>query len=74
MPEGVTLTLIAVVVLAGFGSVAPVIVAGMLLGVAESLTGVMVGPEFQRLSIFLVYLVVATLRPGGLLGKAFYAH
>lgn len=64
----------AVVVLAGFGSVAPVIVAGILLGVTENLTGILVGPEFQRLSIFLVYLVVATLRPGGLFGKRFYAH
>jgi len=70
----VLLIAFAVVVLAGFGSVAPVLVAGILLGVAENLTGVLVGPEFQRLSIFLVYLVVATLRPGGLFGKRFYAH
>jgi len=73
---GVSLLLIAfaVVVLAGFGPIAPVIVAGVLLALSEQLVGLAFGTEFQRLAIFGVYLAVATLRPHGLFGARFYAH
>lgn len=73
---GVSLLLIAfaVVVLAGFGPIAPVIVAGVLLALSEQLVGLYLGTEYQRLAIFAVYLAVATLRPHGLFGTRFYAH
>jgi branched-chain amino acid transport system permease protein len=73
---GVSLLLIAfaVVVLAGFGPIAPVLVAGVILATSEQLVGLYLGTEYQRLSIFVVYLVVATLRPNGLFGARFYAH
>ena len=64
----------AVVVLAGFGSVAPVLVAGIVLGVTASVAGYLIGPEYQRLSLFVMYLAVATLRPAGLFGQRYYAH
>jgi len=73
---GVSLLLIAfaVVVLAGFGPIAPVIVAGVVLALSEQLVGLSLGTEYQRLAIFAVYLAVATLRPHGLFGARFYAH
>ena len=73
---GVSLLLIAfaVVVLAGFGPILPVMVAGVLLAGSEQLAGVYLGTEYQRLAIFVVYLAVATLRPHGLFGGRFYAH
>jgi branched-chain amino acid transport system permease protein len=73
---GISLLLIAfaVVVLAGFGPIAPVVVAGVLLALSEQLTGLYLGTEYQRLAIFAVYLAVATLRPHGLFGARFYAH
>ncbi len=73
---GVTFVLIAfaVVVLAGFGPIAPVLVAGVILALSEQFTGLYLGTEYQRLSIFVVYLVVATFRPNGLFGARFYAH
>lgn len=73
---GVSLLLVAfaVVVLAGFGPIAPVIVAGVLLALTEQFAGLYIGTEFQRLAIFAVYLLVATLRPHGLFGGRFYAH
>lgn len=64
----------AVVVLAGFGSIAPVIVAGVVLATAEQLVGLYVGTSFQRLAIFSAYLLIATVRPRGLFGARFYAH
>jgi branched-chain amino acid transport system permease protein len=73
---GVSLLLIAfaVVVLAGFGPIAPVIVAGVLLATSEQFVGLYLGTEYQRLAIFGVYLAVATLRPHGLFGARYYAH
>lgn len=73
---GVSLLLIAfaVVVLAGFGPIAPVLVAGVVLALSEQLVGLYLGTEYQRLAIFAVYLAVATLRPHGLFGARFYAH
>jgi branched-chain amino acid transport system permease protein len=73
---GVSLLLIAfaVVVLAGFGPIAPVIVAGVILAMSEQLVGLYLGTEYQRLAVFIVYLAVATLRPHGLFGARFYAH
>lgn len=64
----------ATVVLAGFGSVLPVIAAGLILALAENLTGVVAGLQYQRLSIFVVYLIVAVAWPHGLFGKKFYGH
>jgi branched-chain amino acid transport system permease protein len=73
---GVSLLLVAfaVVVLAGFGPIAPVLVAGVLLALSEQMVGLYLGTEYQRLAIFAVYLAVATLRPNGLFGARFYAH
>jgi branched-chain amino acid transport system permease protein len=73
---GVSLLLIAfaVVVLAGFGPIAPVIVAGVILALSEQLVGLYLGTDYQRLAIFAVYLAVATVRPHGLFGARFYAH
>jgi branched-chain amino acid transport system permease protein len=73
---GVSFLLVAfaVVVLAGFGPIAPVLVAGVLLALSEQMVGLYLGTEYQRLAIFGVYLAVATLRPNGLFGARFYAH
>lgn len=74
--EGVSILFVAfaVVVLAGFGSVAPVLVAGLVLGVASSIVGLLIGPQYEVLALFLVYLAVATFRPSGLFGKTYYGH
>lgn len=73
---GVSLLLVAfaVVVLAGFGPIAPVVVAGVVLAMSEQLVGLYLGTEYQRLAIFAVYLIVATVRPHGLFGARYYAH
>ena len=64
----------AVVVLAGFGSVAPVLLGGIILALTQSMAGLVFGLQYQRLALFAMYLAVATLRPSGLFGKRFYAH
>ncbi len=58
-----------VTVVGGMGSLAGAIVAGIMLGVASSLT-TLVYPQMADIVIFLVMAVVLLVRPSGLFGKA----
>ncbi len=55
-----------IVILAGLGNVAGVIVAGMGLGVAENFAGFILGAEFQTAFIFSLLVVLLILRSGKL--------
>ena len=73
---GATLTMKAfvIVVFGGLGSVPGAIVGGLVLGVAEHVATLFVGPGYQEGIGFIVLLVILVLRPSGLLGKRFYAE
>lgn len=58
----------AAAVLGGFGSVGGVIVAGMLMGVAEMLFGRYLSTALMDISAFLVIMLVLIVRPRGLFG------
>lgn len=58
-----------VTVVGGMGSLPGAIVAGILLGIASSLT-TLVYPQMADIVIFLVMAVVLLVRPSGLFGKA----
>lgn len=51
-----------IVILAGFGNVAGVIVAGMGLGVAENFAGFILGAEFQTAFIFSLLVIILVVR------------
>lgn len=57
-----------VVVLGGMGSVPGALLGGVLIGIIESLGGLFFGESLGQLGIFLVFIIVLLLRPGGLLG------
>jgi branched-chain amino acid transport system permease protein len=69
---GESLTLIAFVVvsLGGFGSVPGALVAGLLIGVVQSLSAYWLGPAYQDVVVYALFLGVLWLRPQGLLGTA----
>ena len=73
---GATLTMKAfvIVVFGGLGSVPGAIVGGLVMGVAEHVATLFVGPGYQEGIGFIVLLVILVLRPSGLLGKRFYAE
>ncbi len=73
---GATLTMKAfvIVVFGGLGSVPGAIVGGLVMGVAEHVATLFVGPGYQEGIGFIVLLVTLVLRPSGLLGKRFYAE
>jgi branched-chain amino acid transport system permease protein len=63
-----TLKALVIVVLAGLGSMHGALAAGLLLGVAESLSTVWIGAEYQQVVGLLILLGVLLLRPRGLFG------
>jgi len=58
-----------VVVLGGMGSVAGALVAGLFVGVVESLSGLWLGESLGQIGIFVMFILVLLLRPSGLFGE-----
>ena len=65
-----TLKSLIIVVLAGTGSILGAFPAGLLLGLAEALSGITIGAEYREVVGLALFLVVLLLRPQGLFGKA----
>lgn len=63
-----TIKALVVVVLAGLGNVFGVFAAGVLLGVAEALSVLAIGPAYREVVGLALFLVVLLLRPQGLFG------
>jgi branched-chain amino acid transport system permease protein len=61
----------AAAVLGGLNSLPGAIVGGLVLGVAESLTGAWISIQFKNTLAFVIIIVVLLVRPEGLLGKTF---
>lgn len=57
------------VALGGFGSVYGALAAGVLIGLIEAMTALLVAPSLKMLGVFAVYLAVVTFRPRGLFGS-----
>ena len=57
------------VALGGFGSILGSLVAGVLIGLVESLGGLLIDPSYKTLIVFALYLSVVLVRPMGLFGR-----
>ena len=57
-----------IVALGGFGNIGGAFLAGILVGLVENIGGFFVGPEFKYTLVFILYLIVISLRPKGLFG------
>jgi branched-chain amino acid transport system permease protein len=67
---GGTFGLIAfcVVALGGFGSIEGAFIAGIIVGLAQTLGGFFIDPAYKYAFVFLIYLITVWIRPQGLLG------
>ncbi len=67
---GTLFSLIAfmVVAMGGFGSIPGALLAAVLIGLIESLSGFYIGPVYKYIAVFGIYLVVILIRPKGLFG------
>ena len=57
------------VALGGFGSISGALVAGIIIGVLQVLSGFFLTSTLKFVPVYLLYLVVVLLRPKGLLGR-----
>src|SRR5690348_16320254 len=69
---GETLAIVAFVTvsLGGFGSVPGALVAGLAIGVIESLSGFLIGAVYKDMVVYALFLGFLWFRPQGLMGKA----
>jgi len=68
--ESLTIIAFVTVTLGGFGSVPGAMIAGVLIGLIESLSAFYFGPIFQDVVVYGLFVVILWVRPHGLLGKA----
>ena len=58
----------AIVALGGFGSIEGAFIAGILVGLVQTLGGYFFDPAYKYAIVFLIYLITVWIRPQGLLG------
>ena len=56
--------------LGGFGSVPGALIAGLLIGVIESLSAYWIGAVYKDIVVYSLFVAVLWLRPQGLMGKS----
>ena len=56
------------VVMGGFGSIPGALVGGMIMGLADSLTGVYFSPSFKYVGICIAFLLIVQFKPKGIFG------
>jgi branched-chain amino acid transport system permease protein len=57
------------VALGGFGSIPGSFIAGIIIGLVESLGGLFIAPAFKYTFVYIIYLLVVFIRPQGLWGR-----
>ncbi|MBZ6079286.1 ABC transporter permease [Microvirga puerhi] len=73
MGQSIIVTIFAVVVIGGMGSIFGAIVSGLMLGLIEGLTKVFY-PEASTTVIFIIMTIVLVFRPAGLFGRETSSH
>ncbi|MGI4809990.1 MAG: branched-chain amino acid ABC transporter permease [Janthinobacterium lividum] len=66
--EAFVLVAFTIVVLGGMGSVPGALIGGLLIGVVESLSGLLLGDSLGQIGIFAIFILVLLFRPAGLFG------
>ena len=57
------------VALGGFGSIAGALAAGVVIGLVESLSALVIEPSMKQIGIYVLYMLVVLIRPRGLFGN-----
>lgn len=73
MGQSIIITIFAVVVIGGMGSIFGAIVSGLALGLIEGLTKVFY-PQASTTVIFIIMTIVLVFRPAGLFGRETSSH
>jgi branched-chain amino acid transport system permease protein len=68
---GLSFTLLAfvIVIMGGLGSVTGAYIGGLVIGMVESVTSLLLTPELAWVAIFIIFVLILLYRPKGFLGK-----
>ncbi|MEM7538226.1 MAG: branched-chain amino acid ABC transporter permease, partial [Chloroflexota bacterium] len=58
-----------IIIIGGLGSIPGALIAGVMLGVVESLGSVFIDPNYQHVYGFILLLILLIVRPTGLFGE-----
>lgn len=64
--------LFSVAILGGLGSIEGALLAGIILGLVESSSVMLLGIEYQKIALNFIYILILIFLPKGLMGKRFY--
>jgi branched-chain amino acid transport system permease protein len=64
-----TLKALIVMVLGGLGSISGTLIGGLILGITETMTSVLINSNYGEVVGLIIFLLVLILRPQGLFGK-----
>jgi branched-chain amino acid transport system permease protein len=64
--------LFSVAILGGLGSIEGALLAGIILGLVESSSVMLLGIEYQKIALNFIYILILIFLPNGLMGKRFY--
>ena len=67
--ESFVLIAFTIVVLGGMGSFVGALIGGLIIGITESLGGLLLGETLGKIGIFAIFLAVLLFRPTGLFGQ-----
>lgn len=67
--ESLAIIAFVTVALGGFGSVPGAMIAGLLIGLIESVSAYVIGPVYKDVIVYALFVAVLWLRPQGLFGK-----
>lgn len=69
--QTIIIIIFASVVLGGMGSIAGALIGGIIIGLIQQLSTLLVSVALQNVAVFLIFVLVLYIRPQGILGKKF---
>jgi branched-chain amino acid transport system permease protein len=69
-----TLKAFVICILGGLGSIVGLIIGGTVIGMAESVGTITLGPGYTDAISFIIMVIILAARPEGILGKKFFAE
>ena len=64
--------LFLVAVIGGLGNIPGALLGGLVMGLADSFSVLWLGMEYQKIVMFLIFILVLIFLPRGFFGRRFY--
>ena len=72
--EGIVVILFVIVILGGLGSITGAVIGGLIIGVIQQMSTLVVSVSLQNVAVFAIFLLCLYFRPQGIMGKKGACH